>query len=165
MLPFLCAWLGLLAGLAAALQARSRRRWAVGPPLVTERPPLFPRVIAVAWLALVAVVVAACTSGEARALVPLFLVTVLLTGTVFLALPRGAVVGEQGVSLGWRSAPYSGLQEWRLIGEHLRFRVGGRWHAVAAPASVQGVLRGHLGRESAERESRMGGGSASASGE
>lgn len=64
--------------------------------------------------------------------------------------------GTEGVRRGWTVRSFAALEEWRLVGEHLRFRVGGRWLAVRLPREHQGATRERLQALAPGRESPLG---------
>ena len=66
-----------------------------------------------------------------------------------------AISGESGVQRGWYARRYEELEEWRLTGEHLRFRLSGEWTAVPLPAGEQPRIRELLTQVCPERESRF----------
>ncbi|MBK7645295.1 MAG: hypothetical protein IPJ19_20015 [Planctomycetes bacterium] len=57
-----------------------------------------------------------------------------------------ALLGEWGVQRGWFSRRYEELEEWRLAGDHLRFRLHGEWTSVPCPPERQAALLQTLGR-------------------
>lgn len=63
--------------------------------------------------------------------------------------------GTHGVQRGWIARSFAELDEWRLIGEHLRFRLGPRWHAVRLPGALHGSTRERLEALAAGRESAL----------
>ncbi|MBM3977796.1 MAG: hypothetical protein FJ299_12505 [Planctomycetes bacterium] len=62
---------------------------------------------------------------------------------------------EHGVQSGWFWQRYEQLEEWRLSGEHLRFKVRGEWQAVELPPVEHARLREKLSRLIGDRESRF----------
>ena len=82
----------------------------------------------------------------------------LIGGAVILRLsprPGTRVLGTAGVQSGWQNARFGEFAEWRLSGEHLRFRLEGRlWDAVGAASPKHAELREQLEREVPGRESR-----------
>jgi hypothetical protein len=64
-----------------------------------------------------------------------------------------AVLGEFGVQRGWHARRFESLEEWRLTGDHLRFRLFGEWTAVPCPPERQVALRAKLLALVPERES------------
>ena len=81
---------------------------------------------------------------------------ILSLAAVALAQPQGGeVFGTEGVRCGSWAYAYRDLDEWRLTGDHLRFRSGAVWRAVTVPPQVQGELRRRLETASSDRESRF----------
>jgi len=76
------------------------------------------------------------------------LLTVLAPGT------DDQACGENGVSRGWFGLRYDELEEWRLSGQHLRFRMFGEWTAVEVPSEKRGRVRAILARVARDAESR-----------
>lgn len=64
-----------------------------------------------------------------------------------------AVLGLGGVQRGWHARRFESLEEWRLTGDHLRFRLFGEWTSVPCPAGHQAELRAKLVALVPERES------------
>jgi len=54
---------------------------------------------------------------------------------------RDSVLGEDGVQAGWYARRYSEIEEWRLVGQHLRWRLRAEWVACAAPLELHARLR------------------------
>jgi hypothetical protein len=65
------------------------------------------------------------------------------------------VCAEGGVRSGWFWQRYEQLEEWRLSGEHLRFKVRGEWLAVDLPRAEHARVRARLLERAADRESRF----------
>ena len=85
---------------------------------------------------------------------PVTLLLALSVGAVTLSFSAGdQACGADGVRSGVWALSYSDLEEWRLTGEHLRFRYGGVWRAVMIPAELQGPLRSRLEEVSGGSES------------
>lgn len=64
-------------------------------------------------------------------------------------------LGTSGVRSGWTTAGFGEFEEWRLVGEHLRFRLNGRlWDAVGAAPALHLELRAKLEQLAPARESR-----------
>jgi hypothetical protein len=141
----------LLGGCVAALALRLRARRVVGE--VIERSVLPPRPRLVAILLAAAGGFAALGAGDvglAWTLPPLAL------AIVYLALRPGVhdrVTGRDGVRRGWYVRALADLEEWRLTGDHLRFRLRGRWEAVPLAAARQAELGERLRATAPERES------------
>ena len=68
---------------------------------------------------------------------------------------RGQACGAAGVQSRCFSYAYEELAEWRLTGDHLRFRVGEVWRAVALPGELHSEVRRQLERLAEGRESRF----------
>lgn len=108
----------------------------------------------------------------ASVLVAAALVALLLRGGE-LALPGGTallaalaclwlrphagdeVFGAEGVQRGWQARSFDELEEWRLTGDHLRFRIGPTWLAVGLPAREHAGVRELLLERRPEAESRF----------
>ena len=69
--------------------------------------------------------------------------------------PNDSESGETGVSRGWYGRRYAELEEWRLSGVHLRFRLFGEWTSAPMPACEHTRLREKLLTECPDRESRF----------
>jgi hypothetical protein len=84
---------------------------------------------------------------------------VLLAGAGLLALVApgsgDSDCGERGVRAGWFARRYEDLDEWRLTGEHLRWKLFGTWVSSRVPTSEHADLRTRLERACPERESRF----------
>lgn len=102
-----------------------------------------------------AVLAVALVSGGELSLA-LSLPTLGLTAAVALMRPSAAdgVVGRFGVRRGWGVYGLNELHEWRLTGEHFRFRVDERWFAVPLPASKHGAFETELELRAPERRSQ-----------
>ncbi len=88
--------------------------------------------------------------------------TLMLTGLAasvaslwFLHEMRGATLGSVGARIGWRSRRFEDFEEWRLTGDHARFRVAGQWYALELPVEDQSELRQQLVGLCPDRESRF----------
>lgn len=145
--------LALLLGLHAAvlLLWRARLRARTGRPVLVVRRRVWVRRALIAGVAAVApaVVLAGESFPRAAAL------AVLALAAVGLALAPGfqdSELGEHGVRRGWHARRFDELEEWRLIGDHLRWRLFGVWVASDWPMARHEELRPKL---SAERESRF----------
>ncbi|MFN0242581.1 MAG: hypothetical protein ACKVWV_06780 [Planctomycetota bacterium] len=68
---------------------------------------------------------------------------------------KDAVCGEDGVQRGYYARTFDELEEWRLAGEHLRFRLFGEWTSVPLPSADQPRIRAKLLASCPERESRF----------
>ena len=152
---FLIACLVLLgAGLATTIALVAHARRAIGAPIASEKPGLRNRRLLLigaqgAVLALVAL------RGE----LPLPLVTACLTlaAAITWLAPgfKDAACGETGVQRGWYARRFENLEEWRMTGEHLRFRLFGQWTSVPVPPNEQPRIREKLLHLNPTRESRF----------
>ena len=87
---------------------------------------------------------------------PVALLFLLSALVVTLSFPSGdQACGALGVRSGSWAFSYSELEEWRLTGEHLRFRHGGVWRAVRVPGPLQVALRSRLEAAVGDTESRF----------
>lgn len=145
--------------LALALLAvffwRARNRARVGPVKLR----VHPRRVVRSLLLCLAVLAAATlffwtrpgTSPEGLA--------ILVLAPALLAFSPGfqdSLWGAAGVQRGWHARRYGELEEWRLIGEHLRWKLRGQWLATHVPASEHAGLRTVLEAAAPGRESSHG---------
>lgn len=65
------------------------------------------------------------------------------------------VFGSEGVRRGWFARRFADVEEWRLTGEHLRWRLYGVWLATEVPAEHHAELRAQLEELVPDRESRF----------
>lgn len=143
----------LLIGSVCAITLRVRASRVVGE--VFERSVLSParRLIAIALVALAALAAFGAEGiGLTWSLLPL-----ALSG-LYLALRPGVhdrVTGRDGVRRGWYVRSLGELEEWRLTGDHLRFRLRGRWEAVPLSAARQADFAERLRAEAPGRESQF----------
>jgi hypothetical protein len=134
----------------AIVVARAARR--LGPVVARERGARLGR-------AVIALVLAAATVAVVllRAEVPLALcLAALALSAALLALApvaHDSAIGESGVRRGWHVRTFAELEEWRLTGEHLRWRLFGEWCACALPLERHDELRAKLVAACPERES------------
>ncbi len=68
---------------------------------------------------------------------------------------RDSLLGERGVQVGWHARRFEELEEWRLIGDHLRWKLFGTWVACDAPTALHAELRAKLTQLAPERERRF----------
>ena len=66
---------------------------------------------------------------------------------------KTAILGVGGVQRGWHARRFESLEEWRLTGDHLRFRLFGEWTSVPCPQERQSDLRATLTQLVPDRES------------
>lgn len=65
------------------------------------------------------------------------------------------ICGDRGVRYGWYLRRFEDFEEWRLTGEHLRFRLFGIWRAVPLPPERHEAFRPLLEEKAPGRESRF----------
>jgi hypothetical protein len=144
----------LLAGaalvVAQALSALARLK--VGPEIAAQRPGTLARrlVLTVAITGLLAWIVA---RGEVWPVPPFLCLGAALLVVWTAPGAHDAVLGEGGVQRGWHARRFEALEEWRLTGEHLRFRLFGEWTSVPCPPERQAAVRAKLVAAAPERES------------
>ncbi|MBI5431497.1 MAG: hypothetical protein HZA52_01570 [Planctomycetes bacterium] len=63
--------------------------------------------------------------------------------------------GAHGVQRGWHARRFAELEEWRLTGDHLRWKLFGQWVASDLPAERHTAARAKLVAVAADRESRF----------
>lgn len=146
----------LVAGYLAWRRYDSTRR--LGKRLQATEPPQRLRRVALA----LSFSAAACFwfpgLGSADESLRLPALALLVGGAVVLRLsprPEVRALGTSGVRSGWTCARFEQLVEWRLSGEHLRFRLEGRlWDSVEVAPERQAELRERLVQSAPDRESR-----------
>jgi len=112
------------------------------------------RRLALAGIAVVALVALTADTDVPRSLSLLVLVPSALLVVVMPGF-RDEVLGEDGVRSGWRTCRFEDLEEWRLTGDHLRWKQAGEWRACEVPAAAREQVRARLERAAADRESRF----------
>jgi len=140
-----------LIGLLVTIRSRQFERSCVGEVIES-------RIVGSPWRQIMSVVliggaVFAATSGgrEFEMLVPMILTALLVNHLRPREMDR--VVGRNGVRVGWNSRCFSELEEWRLTGDHLRFKLLGQWAAVPLQLDRQAPVRERLREVAADRES------------
>ena len=147
-------WALLVLGpcLAFAAWRSAQARAIVGAVIAEERPR---RALRLATLLLLHAIAAAVVL--VRRDLPLANAFVVLAfGAALALLSPGfgdAIAGEDGVRRGWHARGYGELEEWRLTGDHLRFRLFGEWTAVPLPPAAQTRVREKLVALVPDRES------------
>jgi hypothetical protein len=136
----------------------STRRLGRGVQATAPRQGWRKRLLALVWLAAAAFWLPGLGADAADPSFRLPAFALLFGGAVILLLsprPVARVLGTTGVQSGWDTARFDALVEWRLSGEHLRFRLEGRlWDAVDAAPQTHAELRERLDRDAPGRESR-----------
>ena len=144
----------LLPGLVLTLTLTTRARATVGAVIAQERPWRRLRVSILIGLNVVALAfVLARQDIDLDPAIECLGLGILITW--FAPGFNDAISGASGVQRGWYARRYEELEEWRLTGEHLRFRLFGEWTAVPLPAEEQPRIREVLSRLCPERESRF----------
>ena len=159
MVPILCALLvaadaALAAGLVLALRVRARERALVGEVVARSEAGLRGRL---PWLAAAAAGVPCAVLARAELPLAWTLPPVLLALAYLLAMPgrEDRIAGRDGVRRGWYVRALKDLEEWRVTGDHLRFRLRGPWEAVPLPAALHPEFEAKLRALAPERESRF----------
>ena len=152
--PFLWSFAAVLVAADLLLLAWSRRSAArVGPVRHAGRRSSG-RWLAALGLASIAGLVLAASDGFDPA--PALLVVAAAGALVVLCPANGeSVYGELGVRRGWHARRFEELEEWRLVGEHLRWKLRGEWISSQVPPGEHEALRAKLVRLCGERESRF----------
>jgi hypothetical protein len=69
---------------------------------------------------------------------------------------QDSIYGAAGVQRGWYARRFRELGAWRLVGEHLRWKLFGTWVATDVPMADHAALRTLLEAEAPGRESSHG---------
>jgi len=153
------AWTVLVLGVPAlGFLALASRRAAgkLGAIVVKEDPRSVPQILR--WFAVAAALAAlAATWSEQGDDSWLWGATLALAVGLLLLSPgpHRQRLGERGVQRGWDARRFDELEEWRVSGDHLRFKVDGEWTAARAPAALHAELREKLRRLRPDHESRF----------
>lgn len=144
-LPLACAVL------AVAWLRRGRTR-TVGEPLARQRAS---RVwLRVVWTVNAAALAAIVVNWEALPSSAALTLLALESALVSLSpLAHDADIGARGVRYGWSARAFADLEEWRLTGEHLRWKLRGEWVACHVAPEHHAALRERLRQSCPERES------------
>lgn len=139
-------------GLAVAIAVVGRARATVGPVLAAERPGRRWRRGALLLLHLGAFALVLALGDLPPAPIALVLA---LGAAISLLLPGfgDAVLGEHGVQRGLHARRFEDIEEWRLTGDHLRFRLFGEWTSVPLAPEHHAAMRARLVAACPERES------------
>lgn len=152
----------LLWGMACLLVAanlglalwRTHLRLTTGTPRQVVLSGRKPRRLYLAGIALVALLVLFARIPVAQ---PSALVVLVAAALLLLRAPgeRDSVLGTDGVQYGWHARRFPALEEWRLTGDHLRWRLQGEWVSSDVPAALHADLRVQLASANPDRESRF----------
>ncbi|MEY2807238.1 MAG: hypothetical protein RIR65_1655 [Planctomycetota bacterium] len=148
--PGAIVWTALLVVLAL----RARARATTGEPRHQDLPRRLSRRLALAVpLALVAAWALQAdllpTTGTLLVVVPALCLVVATPGRL------DAVLGTQGVARGFEARRFEDLEEWRLTGDHLRWRLHGEWTSSPCPAAEHEEWRKLLEERCGATESRF----------
>jgi ABC-type branched-subunit amino acid transport system permease subunit len=142
--------LGVAAFAAGAVLARERRF--AGRQVHSEKPGRARRALAVTAAAVAfAIIVVDARDGQAA----LAIAVLALAAALFAFAPslHDSVLGENGVRGGWHVRSFAELEEWRLTGDHLRWKLHGEWQACRVPRERFAELRQRLSELCPARES------------
>lgn len=155
LLALALAALWVLAGLIGVLRLRAARGARLGERLGQQTGKPLGRMLILGALvaALVAVLLAEWEPGLQAAVGGLLVASALLTWLRPGAADREC--GTEGVRHSWYVIGFREVAEWRLTGEHLRFRLFGEWTAAPLPEIEHPRVRQNLESVAADRESRF----------
>ena len=111
------------------------------------------------WLAVLgmALIAGGITIGPTE-VSPGFAFSVLSTAALMLLFTSGlrdSALAENGVRAGWYVRRFKDLEEWRLTGDHLRWKLRDEWQACEVPPAERESLRAKLEQLIPDRESRF----------
>jgi hypothetical protein len=155
LLALVLATVWVAAGLLGVLRLRSARGKRLGDSLGRQAGKPHGRWLTLAALsaALVAVALSdwepALQVGVGGLLVAAGLLTALRPGSA------DRECGSAGLRHSWYVLEFERLTEWRLTGEHLRFRLFGEWSAAPLPENEHPRVRQTLESVAPDRESRF----------
>ena len=136
-----------------ALTIRSRQRGAlvVGRVIESSRTGVLWRNLSTALL----VIIAGCALVWSEANLVPFLPMMAVGLLINVLRPRefDRVTGTEGVRAGWNARRYEELEEWRITGDHLRFKLFDQWTAVPLSVDAQAPIHARLLECAPERES------------
>ena len=142
-------------GIATTLLGRARERSRAGARLeaLEESRGWRRAVLAV----LIAAAVLRMLTSSAWMPLPVDLALLVVAGGLVLLRPgfHDAVACERGVRSGWDVIAFGEFEEWRLVGEHLRYRWQGEWRAAPLAPEKQDPVRRALESAAPDRESRF----------
>ena len=146
-------WVG--GGIAAILRMRAARSARMGDRLGYQSGKPLGRLLVYVLLAaaLIAVVVSDIDPNLQVALGMLLAAATAMT--YFRPSAADRECGTDGVRHSWYVVGFGDVAEWRLTGEHLRFRLFGEWTAAPLPESEHPRVRQSLESVAADRESRF----------
>ena len=95
-------------------------------------------------IAIAAVAVAVLVAGAVPRPPALSVLALAMLLSFLYPSNRDSAVGEDGVRSGWHARRFGEIEEWRLIGEHLRWRLRGEWVSCVVPVEHHAELRARL---------------------
>jgi hypothetical protein len=140
--------------LCVVLVLRTRSRATTGSTRHQDLPWRFARRLALA-IPLALVAGWALQSGLLPATGTLLLVVPALCLVVAMPGRLDAILGEQGVARGFEARRFEDLEEWRLTGDHLRWKLHGEWTSSPCPAAEHDAWRRLLEARCGAAESRF----------
>jgi hypothetical protein len=142
----------LSAAVVAAAVVLARERKLAGRQVHSERPGRARRAVALTAAAVAFAAVVARTGDGPAALA---IAVLALAAALFAFAPslHDSVLGENGVRRGWHVRSFAELEEWRLTGDHLRWKLHGEWQACRVPRERSDALRRRLCELCPTRES------------
>jgi len=144
----------LVVGLFAVAAIRARNRRTLGSVIASELPGRKVRLVGASALLLACLATVALAGPAPRVIEFAALMLVPALGLVWFGTGfQDALLGESGVQRGFESRRLDELEEWRLAGDHLRFRLRGEWTSVPCPPESQPQLRATLMQLNPQRES------------
>jgi hypothetical protein len=148
--PSAIAWLALF----AVLVLRARARSTTGPARHVDLPRRISRRLVLA----VPLVAVAGWALQAQLLPATALLLVVVPLSCLVAATPGrldAVLGAQGVARGFEARRFEDLEEWRLTGDHLRWKLHGEWTSSPCPSAEHAEWRSLLDARCGAAESRF----------
>lgn len=152
---FFALGLGLLAlaRTIGVLRAAERR---LGPTLFAEEPRSLMRALRLGLVAAAALALALTwEAGAPGAYASSVLLVVAATLAYVTPTSASQRYCEHGVRRGFDARRFEELEEWRLAGEHLRWKLDGEWVSCRVPTALHAELRTKLAALNPERESRF----------
>jgi hypothetical protein len=146
----------LVVGVLVVAAIRARNARTLGRVLAEERPGRRLRLCAASTLLLAVFAAVLLARPDTRVVEFAGLLLLPALGLVWFGTGfQDAVLGDTGVQRGWQSRRFEELEEWRLAGEQLRFRLQGEWTCVPCPSERHPDLRLELQRLNPGRESLL----------
>ena len=147
----------LAIALVSAVRVRAGQRALLGRMLLEQRSRGKLRLAA--WIVLALLTLLAVLYRETIAGVQGLVFASLGVSAVLVWLqpsPRDSGLGEDGVQRGWHARAFRDLEEWRLTGDHLRWRLFGQWISTDVPSQMHSQVRTKLMAVCPDKESPHG---------